>query len=215
MFTGTATRSPWLLTTYVKSWEPILQALFKNKGQFGFQVCKYCKWAMNISYVPLVNSNDKDRRNLTVTWSNLIEWWIFWVCMLENRSVCQIKSSCISKQCKQKCGPEEEVYKWMTWNFKKTPFCISDTPEKIHITTRVTIRHQPEATHYSWGNPPKKIPYISVSSLNPPQNRQLNHDLLYYPLIQQKPLQLTLWKGTSSSIEPPFGSSIRYLLRVV
>lgn len=90
-----------------------------------------------------------DWRNLTVTWSNfdrMMDFLSLHVC--ENRSVCQIKSSCISKQCKQKCGSKEEVYKWMTWIFKKTPFCISDTSEKIHITTRVTIWHQPETIHY-------------------------------------------------------------------
>lgn len=81
----------------------------------------------------------------------------------ENRSVCQIKSSCISKQCKQKCGSKEEVYKWMTWIFKKTPFCISDTSEKIHITTRVTIWHQPETIHYFVRkSPPKDTIHFSI-----------------------------------------------------
>lgn len=69
------------------------------------------------------------------------------------------------EKCKQKCGQKEEVYKCMTQIFKKTPFCISDTSEKIHITTRVTIWHQPETIHYFLRKSSQKLPYISASSV--------------------------------------------------
>lgn len=75
----------------------------------------------HILYTTPVNSNDKENWNEldpfglkkfdsdVIKFDRMMDFLSLHVS--ENRSVCQIKSSCISKQCKQKCGSKEEVYK--------------------------------------------------------------------------------------------------------